>query len=80
MQIAVRLYATLRKYAPSGAVPAGSFVMELPEGSCVRDLLAALGLTTEEAKLVFVRSRRQDEDYVLTRGDEAAIFPPIGGG
>ncbi len=78
--ITVRLYATLRKYAPPGLEMGQSFTVSLSEGSYLRDLLAALHIPAGETKQVFVKSRRQEEDYLLQNGDDAAIFPPIAGG
>lgn len=80
MLIRVRLYATLRRFAPPGLAPGEGFSVELPDGSTVSDLEARLALPPEETKQAFVYHRQREQDWVLADGDEIAIFPPIGGG
>ena len=80
INVTVRLYATLRKYTPHNNKPGEPFRVSLPEGSRLADLIAFLGLPSQETKQAFIRSRRQGEDYVLQDGDDIAIFPPIAGG
>jgi molybdopterin synthase sulfur carrier subunit len=74
MQIAVKCFATLSRYAPdSGAV-------ELPPGSGVADLVAALGIPASEVKLIFRNNRHTGLDTILEDGDEVRLFPAVGGG
>ncbi len=80
IRITVRLYATLRRFEPPGLGLGQGFLVELPDRSRLSDLVAALHLPAEETKQIFVKSRRQEPDYLLADGEEAAIFPPIGGG
>jgi molybdopterin synthase sulfur carrier subunit len=80
IRIKVRLYAMLRRFEPPGLGLGQGFPMELPDGSCLSDLVAALRMPAGEIKQIFVKSRRQEPDYVLADGEEVAIFPPIGGG
>ena len=80
IHITVRLYAMLRRFAPPGLGHGQGFPVELPDGSRLSDLVAELHLPAEDIKQVFVKSRRQEPDYLLADGEEAAIFPPIGGG
>lgn len=80
ISVTVRLYATLRQYTPPDNKPGEPFRVSLPEGSRLTDLMAFLGLPPQETKQAFIRSRRQEEDYVLQDGDDVAIFPPIAGG
>ena len=77
--IEVALFATLRKYGPSGAV-SGVFWMDLPDGTTVFTLLELLGIPAAEAKQTFVNSRHQEGEYVLQDQERAAIFSPIAGG
>ena len=80
IHITVRLYATLRRFEPPGLVPGQGFPVELPDGSRLSDLVAALHLPSDETKQFFVKSRRQELDYPLADAEEVAIFPPIAGG
>jgi sulfur-carrier protein len=80
IHITVRLYAMLRRFEPPGLELGQGFPVELPDGSRLSDLLSTLHMPAEEVKQVFVKSRRQEPDYLLANGEEVAIFPPIGGG
>lgn len=77
--VEVRLYATLRKYAP-GLKIGEPLRLSLAAGSRLADLLARLGVPDEELKTAFVNSRRQEGDYLLQDGDRVALFPPVAGG
>jgi sulfur-carrier protein len=80
MNVEVRLFATLRKYLPSGGERTRT-IIELPAGSSVAEVFARLGIPGEAATLVLVNGRFEadrlrplDADCVLS------IFPPIAGG
>ncbi|MEW6398066.1 MAG: ubiquitin-like small modifier protein 1 [Bacillota bacterium] len=77
--VRVRLYASLRDYAPGGS-ERGAFTLELPPGSTLADLYARLGMPPQEAKQAFVNGRREEPGLILREGDEIGIFPPIAGG
>lgn len=79
MNVSVRLFATLARYAGPG-LPGRTRVVTLPEGADLATLLAALGVPADEVKVCFVNGRAQDPDFCLNEGDEVGIFPPIGGG
>lgn len=79
MQLEVRLYATLREYAPLGAV-AGVFSHVLPDGGTVAGLTAALGIGENKVHMRMVNGVGVDGDHVLKDGDRVGLFPPIGGG
>ncbi len=79
IHVEVRLYATLRKYAPASR-PGEPLSLELPAGTSLADLLARLGIPPEELKTAFVNSLRREEDYILRDGDRVALFPPVAGG
>ena len=79
MQVYVKLFATLRRYADD--IPAGKpLELELGEGSSLQDLMDCLRIPPEETKVTFVNGRAQELNYTLESGDEVGIFPPIGGG
>jgi len=77
--VEVRLYATLRKYAP-GLKIGEALRLSLEAGARLSDLLAHLGVPEEELKTAFVNNRRQEGDYLLQDGDRVALFPPVAGG
>ena len=79
MHVRVKLFATLRHYAPSEAIGL-PFEVDLAEGATVTDLIHHLSLPAEEVKIVYINARARPEDWCLESGDEIGIFPPIGGG
>ena len=79
MQVHVKLFASLR-YHRLGLEIGQSFPVELTTGATISELVQHLGLPPEEIKLVYVNGRSQQEEYVLTEGDQVGIFPPVGGG
>ena len=78
MKINVKLFATLRKYAPAGS--SAKQDVTLADGTTIRQLLQQLALPEPEVAFVFVNSKRQKLDEPLSHGDELGIFPPIAGG
>ena len=78
MKVQVKLFATLRKYAPDDSVQKEG--LELSEGATIRQVLEQLGVPGPEVAFVFVNSKRQKLDEPLADGDELGIFPPIAGG
>lgn len=79
MQVTLRVYATLCRYV-LGAVAGVPLDIDLPDGATVADLIEKMRLPAGEVKVAFVNGRRQSPDCVLNQGDEAGIFPPVGGG
>ncbi len=79
MRVQVKLFATLRHYAPSASV-GHPFEVDLAEGSAVADLIRHLNVPAEEVKMVYVNACARPEDWPLEAGNEVGIFPLIGGG
>lgn len=80
MQIDVKLYATLRSYAPSSLEIGESFPLFLKEGS-VEEALHKLKIPPEKAKIIMVNGIRvEDTTHLMQDGDLLVVFPPIGGG
>ncbi|RPI83964.1 MAG: MoaD/ThiS family protein [Chloroflexi bacterium] len=79
MQVSVKLFATLSRFAPHkrASVP---FEVELSEGDTLLKLVECLDIPPEEAKVAFVNGIIHNLDHSLLPGDEIGIFPPIGGG
>ncbi len=78
-QVEVRLFATLRQYAPELGLNE-ALRPDLPVGATVGDLIARLHVPPEEVKRVFVNYRAVTDDYVLQDGDRVSIFPLVAGG
>jgi molybdopterin synthase sulfur carrier subunit len=79
MHVTVKLFATLRQYAP-GQKAATPFMIELPQDSTLNDLIDQLKIPPEETRITFVNGIIQELDCKLKDGDEVGLFPPIGGG
>ncbi|MFL5818574.1 MAG: molybdenum cofactor biosynthesis protein [Conexibacter sp.] len=76
MVVRIRLFAMLRERAG-----ASELSLELPEGACVRDALAALSELAGGLPLVMAVNREYaSEDAPLSAGDELALIPPVSGG
>lgn len=74
MRVTIKLFATFRD---------GRFKVaerELPEGSCVLDVLQPINIKPEEIAICFLNGKDANEHSVLKDGDTLALFPPVGGG
>ena len=77
--INVRLHTILHSQAPEGSL--GRLVMELPEGSRLSDLLAALALPLPvDALLLVINGRLAGEEEELQDGDQVNVMPALEGG
>ncbi len=79
IEIQVKLYATLRRYRPELKV-GEALSIQVPEGTSVGQVIAAVGIPPETVRKVFSRGRSVEEDHVLVNGDDVALFPPVAGG
>ena len=80
MQVFVKLYATLKEYAPKGIEIGESFSVEF-EGRTLMDLITSMGLKIEQTKIVMINGNRVTGlNHQLSVGDMVVIFPPVGGG
>lgn len=73
--ITLKLFATLRSYAPQNAER-----FPITPGTTVADVVQALEIPAKDAKLIFVNSIRKEHETPLKDGDRLGIFPPVGGG
>ncbi len=74
MVVTVKLFATLTK---------GRFVKEereYPDGATPFDIMKDLGISDEDAAIIFVNSVHAEKAQGLSHGDTVAFFPPVGGG
>ena len=79
MPIEVRLFATLRRYAPAEAVN-GVFSADGQAGCTVAELLEKIKIPAEEVHLIMVNGVGSKLETFLSAGDRVGLFPPIGGG
>lgn len=79
MLVEIRLYATLRRYAPPHAV-AGVFSADIPELSTITELLSTIHVPPKEVHILMVNGIRVTFKENLKAGDRLGIFPAIGGG
>ncbi|MCK4484344.1 MAG: MoaD/ThiS family protein [Candidatus Thorarchaeota archaeon] len=80
MKVSVKLYATLRKFAPPDNELGEFFEVEF-NGSTISDLIEQFGFAQEIARIVFVNdSQTSDLSSTLRDGDRVVMFPPVGGG
>jgi molybdopterin synthase catalytic subunit len=76
MEVRVRLFAMLRERAGTSDV-----VLDLPDGSLVRDAIAQLEHLAAGIPLVMAVNREYaSEETALDPGDELALIPPVSGG
>lgn len=78
MKVEVKLFAGFRKHVPDGA--RNSFIMDVPRGSTVGDIVASLGLPVDVKKIIFVNGVHGDSTTGLKSNDRVGIFPPVAGG
>jgi len=74
MNIEVRCFATLGKFAPRDGA------LALPEGTDVAGAMAALGVPPDEVKIIFVNGKAVGPQTALRDGDRLGLFPAVGGG
>ena len=80
MRVLVKLYATLREYAPPHTEIGASFEACF-DGKTLSELIQHLGFELERARIVMINGIRVlDMDAILNEDDLVVIFPPIGGG
>lgn len=78
MQVRIRLFAVLRERAGTDEL-----LLDLPEGSRVRDALAAAPVVALAGGLPLVMAVNREyarDDAPLSAGDELALVPPVSGG
>ncbi len=80
MNVSVKLFALLSRYAPDQQKAGQAFEVTLPEGSTIADLVTLLGIPEQEVKVAFVDGRARAGIFRLDPGAEVGIFPPVGGG
>jgi molybdopterin converting factor small subunit len=80
MKVRVKLFATLRKYLPTGTAGGDTLTVDVPDGSVVRDAIAALGIPAEHARVIVWNNEQLQASSLLHDGQEINLFPPMAGG
>lgn len=76
----VKLYATLRRFAPENVELGQAFTIEIDD-STIDGVLKKLGIDANQAKIIMVNGiRKTNLEYELSSSDTVVIFPPVGGG
>jgi molybdopterin synthase sulfur carrier subunit len=79
MKIELILYASLACHMPAERT-GNSCMLEIDDGSTVRDVLATLTIPEDAPRIMFLNGRHTKDDQSLKDGDRLAVFPPIAGG
>jgi len=77
MLVHVRLYAELARHVPGGE---RQKTIELPDGSSVADLLAALAVPEETAIIIGLNGALADRAALLSDGDRLELITQMQGG
>lgn len=76
--VRVKLYGDLRKYVGRNAPDAQT--ISLPAGSTGVDLLAAVGVQSQDQVTFGLNGALAEREVVLTDGDDVQLFGPMEGG
>lgn len=79
MPVLVKLSASLRRLVPAYDPMAGLNLPHRP-GLTVAGVLADLGISPSEVKIIMVNGAAADPERGLTDGDRLGLFPAVGGG
>ncbi|MCT4536176.1 MoaD/ThiS family protein [Halodesulfovibrio sp.] len=74
MQIEIKCFATLSDFTPEGNM------MTVEDGATIQQVIDALGIKTEDVKIMFINGKHQSLSSVLSEGDRLGLFPAVGGG
>lgn len=80
MKIRLRLYASFEEKMPEVTGEDGSTILELPEGTIIRDILDRFEIPYEEAYVILLNGRHAKKEDSLSEGVELCIFPAVVGG
>jgi len=76
--VEVRLYATLRRYAPASL--AGVFPAQVPVNCTVAELLNGINIEETEVHIMMINGVISTLNSTLHEGDRLGLFPAVGGG
>jgi hypothetical protein len=75
VSITVRLFASLRKYAPE-SFDRGTGTLDIPEGSPISNIIAALDIPPERVKMIMKNGIVASREDPVAPDDRVALFPP----
>jgi len=75
VQFQLKLFANLAQY-----LPAEGEHIDIEPGASIGEILDAIGLPKEKAKLIFVNGIKGSLETPLQGGERVGIFPPVAGG
>lgn len=75
IHISLRLFASLAQRMPENPDR-----FAVAPGTTAGEVLSTLGISEDDAKLVFINNRRAELTSLLEDGDRLGVFPPVGGG
>ena len=78
MVVEVRLYATLRRYAPTSI--SGVFPVEVPVNYTVAELLNKSNIERTQVHIIMINGVSSKLTSILHEGDRLGLFPAVGGG
>ncbi len=77
MQVTLKLYGNLKRYAPDKKENAR---VEIAQGATIRELLLQLGVPDARVWMSAVNDHVVDDSTALNEGDIVEVFEPVGGG
>ncbi|MBN1882431.1 MAG: MoaD/ThiS family protein [Deltaproteobacteria bacterium] len=73
--ITVRLFASLRKYAPE-TFDRGTGTLDITEGSPISEIIAALDIPPDRVKMIMKNGIVASRKDPVAPNDRVALFPP----
>ncbi len=73
MRVNIMLGGNLRNEGTGGL---GERILDVPNGSQVKDLIHMLGLASRRVRLILLNGRGATLDALLADGDRVGLFPP----
>ena len=77
MKVKISLFATLRKFSPSGK---NVFSLDLEPPTTVAALIDRLGIPPSTHRIVLINGHHGKPEAFLADGDAVTMFPPMAGG
>jgi sulfur carrier protein ThiS len=79
VKVELHLYASFKNHLPEKN-RGNTCIMEIPDGTTIRELLSRLNIPPEAPKVIFLNGVHTKGDEVLKEGDRLGAFPPVAGG